>query len=96
MNGTILLSMFTAVESAHAYSAFLPSIFTINTFVSSPEGIEAIRRGELYASLFALGLGAIISQFTKSAMPLLFTGATVVIMLLVYESSLRSSPAASA
>lgn len=84
------LAILVAVEGAHAYSAFLPSIFTIRTFRSEKDTIRSIRDGELVGSMFALGLGAVVSALTKDRLPLLFAIGTVVVMVSVYEWALRS------
>jgi hypothetical protein len=88
----ILMSAFVAMESAHAYSAFLPSIFTIRTFGHAPGTAKSIRDGEIIGTAFALGLGGIVSKLIDSWMPLLFAGATSAIMVGVYEAALRTRP----
>jgi hypothetical protein len=85
----ILMSAFVAVESAHAYSAVLPSIFTIREFVSTPAGVKAIRDGEIIGTLFAVALGGIVSALTENRLPLYFSMGTSVIMVSIYEYALR-------
>lgn len=86
----VLISAFAAVESAHAYSAFLPSIFTIRHFGHEPGTAKAIRDGELMGTLFALGLGAVISALIRSQMPVIFSAVTSVVMVSVYEYALKT------
>lgn len=88
----ILLGAFVGVEAAHAYSAFLPSIFTIRTFTNG-DGLAAadIREGELFGTAYALALGAIVAKLTRSPLPLLFAGVTAVVMISVYEYALRTA-----
>lgn len=86
----VLISAFAAVESAHAYSAFLPSIFTIRHFGHESGTEKAIRDGELAGTLFALGLGAVISALIRSNMPVVFSAVTSVVMISVYEYALKT------
>lgn len=88
----VITSVFMALEGAFAYSAFLPSIMTIGTFVDSPEKVVMIRKGELVGSAFLIGLSVAVSVATKSAMPLVFGLAAGGLALLVYEWALRDAP----
>jgi hypothetical protein len=96
MNGKtaeqVMMSAFVALESAHAYSAVLPSIFTIRTFGEEPGTEQAIRDGEVFGTLFALSLGAIVSQVIDSWMPLAFSAVTSAVMVSVYENALHTRP----
>lgn len=92
--GEILLTaVFVATESAFAYSAMLPSLMTMATFVDSPEKVQAIRHGEIVATAFAGILATAVAIITRSAVPLVFTGIACGFMLLVYEWGLRRAPA---
>lgn len=92
-NDVVLTSVFMALEGAFAYSAFLPSIMTIGTFVDSPEKIAMIRQGEVVGSLFLVGLSITVSGVTKSPLPMLFGLAAGALAVVVYEFALRKSPA---
>jgi hypothetical protein len=87
----VLLAAFSALESAHFYSAFLPSVMTIRKFAKDPEAVESLRRGEAIATGFALMLGWVVSELTDSYLPLLFTAITAVAMLAVYEYAIQSN-----
>jgi hypothetical protein len=89
MNEQVLMATFTALESAHFFSAFLPSVFTIGTFVQDEAGIKLIRQGELEASATAFALAFVVSQLTKSNLPLYFTLITIAVMIMIYESALQ-------
>lgn len=91
----ILLSAFVAVESAHAYSAFLPSIFTIRTFGGQPGTEQAIHDGELVGTIFAVALGLIVTGITRKPLPLVFAIVTAVFMVSIYEWSLQTIPGGS-
>jgi hypothetical protein len=87
----ILMSSFVAVESAHAFSAFLPSVFTIQS-LAVPQGQEGlIRAGYIPAILFSLMLSYVVSHLVGSRLPLYFGAVTCVFMVLVYEWALSSA-----
>lgn len=87
----VLLAAFSALESAHFYSAFLPSVMTIRKFAKDPEAVEALRKGEAVATAFALTLGWVVSELIDSYLPLAFTAATAVAMLAVYEYAIQGN-----
>ncbi len=90
MTANTALAIFVAVEGANAYSAFLPSIFTIRTFKSETGTHRSIRDGEVIATLFALAIGAATSLIVASWLPLFFAVVTAIVMVSVYEWALRS------
>lgn len=89
----VLTSVFVAFEGAYAYSAMLPSIMTINTFVDSPDKIRAIRQGELLATIFAGGFATATALIVRSWLPILLTALLAGFMVGVYEWALRQAPA---
>ena len=93
MDDKIVISIFMALEGVHAYSAFLPSVFTIKTFVATEEGKAMIREGELMASLFLLALAASTAYIAKSKWPFILAVLTGAGMLGVYEFALARCPA---
>jgi ABC-type phosphate transport system permease subunit len=84
-----LISAFVAVESAHAFSAFCPSVFTIKTFAVDDEKRKQVRLGYVPAVIFSLVLSVICSKLVKSWMPLGFGVFTMVFMVCAYEFALR-------
>lgn len=86
----VLLAAFTALESAHFYSAFLPSVMTIRKFADDEEARAALRQGEVLATAFALTLGATVSALVDTPLPLVFAAATAAAMLAVYEYAMRT------
>lgn len=86
----VLVSVFVAVESAHGFSAFCPSLFTIKTFADTEEKKKAVRLGYIPAVIFSLILGYVCSRMIKSWLPLVLAGATATFMILSYEFALRS------
>ena len=93
MDDKIVISIFMALEGVHAYSAFLPSVFTIKTFVQDDNGVKMIREGELMASTYLLVLAIAVSYITKSKWPALLALTTGIAMVGVYEFALMRSPA---
>lgn len=92
MDDEIIIAVFMALEGVHAYSAFLPSIFTIETFVKTQDGKRRVREGELMASAF-LGLLALsVSYLTKSHWPGLLALVAGAGMVGVYEYALAQAP----
>lgn len=89
----VVTSVFMALEGAFAYSAFLPSIMTIGTFVDSPEKVQMIREGEIVGTAFLLGLSVTVAFVVKSMLPLFFGVIAGALALAVYEYALRGSPA---
>lgn len=88
-----LVSMFAWFEGLFSYSAVLPSIMTIGTFVDSPEKIRMIREGEVIGTIVNLTFGIALAILGKTAVPLIFVAAASGIMIGVYEYALRSAPA---
>lgn len=94
MDDTLVLSIFMALEGVHAYSAFLPSVFTIRTFVDSPLGRSMIREGEVFASVFLFSLSFVVSLIAKSPLPLVLALVTGAGMICVYERALAQADCA--
>ena len=92
MDDTIIISIFMGLEGVHAYSAFLPSIFTIQTFVKTEGGKQKIRQGELMASAFLVALSAVTAYITKSYWPAVFALVAGAGMVGVYEYALSQAP----
>jgi hypothetical protein len=84
------LVMLVAVESAFAYSAFLPSVFTIRKHVESDEEVGDIRAGEVLASAFVVILAWITARVIESPIPLYVGALTIGAMVSVYEYGLRN------
>lgn len=92
-NDTILISVFMALEGLFAYSAFLPSIMTVGTFVDTPAKVTMIRQGELVGTFFLIALAVLTAKITKSMWPMWMGILAGVVALGIYEFSLRQSPA---
>jgi inactivated superfamily I helicase len=89
----VITSVFMALEGAFAYSAFLPSIMTIGTFVDSQEKITMIRQGEVVGTAFLVALAFTVAAVMKSPLPLVFSLVAGGATLGIYEYALRQSPA---
>lgn len=79
----IIFSIFVAVESLHSFSAFNPSIFTIERFKDDLTKTD-ISKGCLMASVFSIVLGLIVSVLAKSSLPIIFSILACVSMSSVY------------
>lgn len=90
----IALTLLTAAETAHAFSAFLPSFFTIRTFALQGGldevclKLENLRSGYIPAVTFGLALGGVVSALAKSPLPLVGSALTAVFMVSQYERAL--------
>jgi hypothetical protein len=93
MDNKIVISIFMGLEGVHAYSAFLPSVFTIQTFVQDNEGVKMIRQGEIMASIYLIVLAIAVGYITKSKWPVVMALATGTAMIGVYEFALSRCPA---
>jgi len=91
---TIALSLLTAAESGHAFSAYLPSYFTIKSFALDGDPAEVqrkvanLRSGYVPAIGFGLLLGGVVSVLAKSYLPLLTSAGAAVLMVFFYEGAL--------
>ena len=92
IDNKVIFSIFMALEGLHAYSAFLPSIMTIGTFVDTPEKVQMIRQGEMVATGFLALLSGSVAIMVKSWWPLVMAFAAGGLMLAVYEYALRNAP----
>ena len=95
LNGeTLALSLLSAGEASHSFSAFLPSRFTIRNWVICGEADEVrdnianLRSGYKPAVLFGMGLASVVSVIAKSVLPRLFSAGTSLAMIKLYEAAL--------
>ncbi len=84
----ILLSVFTGVEGAHAFSAFMPSWFTVRKFGTAPEDADKLRSGYAPAIAFNVILGTAVSLLIDSPAPVIVSAAVIVFMILMYEGAI--------
>lgn len=91
-SSTVLTSVFVAFESAFSYSAFLPSIMTIGTFVDTHAKVHMIRQGEVIATALSLAVALVVAKIEASPLPVLMMAIASVVMVLVYEWALRGAP----
>lgn len=91
MDDSILLGVFVAVEGAHAFSAFMPSWFTIRKFGSGEEeDTRRLRSGYLPAILFNIILGGSVTALKGNAWPLLLSIGVTLFMLAMYEGAIHA------
>lgn len=89
----VLISVFMALDGLFAYSAFLPSIMTVGTFVDSEDKIKMIRQGEVVGTFFLIALAILTAYIMKSWWPFAAGIAAGILALVIYEFSLQQSPA---
>ena len=89
MDDALLLSIFTGVEGAHAFSAFMPSWFTVQKFATESGDLERLRSGYVPAIIFNLTLGATVATISKKALPLLISLLVIVFMIAAYEGAIQ-------
>lgn len=86
--GPLLIALFVAVEGAHAFSAFMPSYFTVAKFADGPEDRARLRSGYAPAVLFNLILGGATSGLIKDTRPILCAVLVSVFMVAMYERAI--------
>lgn len=84
----ITLSMLVAVEGAHAFSAFMPSYFTVKKFASDNDDAAKLRSGYIPAVAFNLVLGLLVSILLKKPLPLVMSAVVVIFMIMLYEGAI--------
>ena len=95
MNSDIVaLSLLSGAETAHAFSSFLPSTFTVRSFAldgstgNVGQKVADLRAGYRPATAFGLLLGAVVSAVAKSPLPLAASAGAAGVMLVLYEQNL--------
>ena len=86
----IMLASFVAVETAHTFSAFNPSIFTIKSLVKAQRREKNIREGYIPAIIFSLLISGIVAKIIKNPLPIFMAILTDAFMIGWYEWALRS------
>ena len=86
------LTVLIGAEAAHAFSAFMPSYFTIQTFAGSPQSVVALRSGYTPAVLFNVVLGLSAAWLVKSWLPILAVMLASVGMIYLYENAISQTP----
>jgi hypothetical protein len=77
-------------QSLSLFQSFTPSFVEIkNGDVSDPAFVTDVRMGELAAATLTLGIGAIASSFTGSAIPMGVSTLMAFTLIVLYESALR-------
>ena len=90
----VALSLLSGAETAHAFSSFLPSTFTVKSFaLDSSTGnvgqkVADLRAGYRPATAFGILLGAVVSVVAKSPLPLAASAGAAGVMLVLYERNL--------
>ena len=87
----IAASVLVAAETAHVFSQFEPSVFTIKRLVV-PQGQETdVRIGYIPALAIGLSVATVTTVIFKSPLPLIFALAVAAFTIGVYEYAIRSA-----
>ena len=87
----IALTLLAASETAHVFSQFEPSIFTIRHLANKEQdGYTDIRIGYIPALGMGLGIAGAISLLIKSKLPIIASLAVAAVTIGVYEWAIRS------
>jgi hypothetical protein len=87
----IALTLLAASETAHVFSQFEPSIFTIRHLANKEQGgYDDIRIGYIPAVGMGLGIAGAISLLIKSKLPIMASLAVAAVTIGVYEWAIRS------
>lgn len=81
--------MFVGVEGAHAFSAFMPSWFTVQKFADGEGDKSKLRSGYVPAVVFNLVLAGVVSKMSKSLAPLMVASLVIVFMVAMYEGAIN-------
>lgn len=92
-NEQTALTILVGAEAAHAFSAFMPSYFTIKTFPETQQDIAALRSGYAPAFFFNIVLGLAASWLTKNYTPMFAVLIASCGMVLLYEHAIAGSGA---
>lgn len=84
----LLLSVFVGVEIAHAFSAFMPSWFTVQKFATDNGDIDKLRSGYIPSVIFGLILSGIVSKLIKNPTPLIIGISVMIFMIAMYEGAI--------
>lgn len=84
----LLLSIFVGVEGAHAFSAFMPSYFTVQKFATDSQDAAKLRSGYIPAVAFNLFLGGVVSLLTKKPGPVFIAVLVSLFMISLYEGAI--------
>lgn len=80
-----------ASQAFSAFSTFLPSFAEIRKSdpVRNPDVVGDVRMGEIAALTLSVGVGAILSSLTGSAVPAVVAVIMALILICLYEAALR-------
>lgn len=87
---TVGLMLLAAGEVPNFLAGMLPSLMTIQRFGADDLDRKALRRGEVFGSVLALGVGWGATLAAGSPLPLVSTAVVLVIMLGLYEHAIRN------
>lgn len=86
-------AMIAVTSGLQAFQSLLPKISDIRKAdpANNPDVAADVRMGEVAAATMTLGVGLIASSVTQSSMPTVTALVMIVILVAIYESTLRTN-----
>jgi len=76
-------------QGVAAFFTFMPTLSEVRKAEPGSDIAADVHHGEICAAVVTFGVAAVISAVTKSSVPLYVAGALTVLMVLIYEATLR-------
>lgn len=84
-------AMISVSQAIGQFNTFLPNFSDIRKAdPSDKEFVADVRMGEIAAAAITIGVGAIVSSFTQSPVPITVATLMVLFLIMLYESTLRA------
>ena len=77
-------------EVPNFFSGLLPSLMTIRRFGAQEEDRQALQQGVVMATILSAGVIGATSYVAKSALPALFGGAVMAVLIWQYEQAIQN------
>lgn len=90
----IALSLLAVCSVPQFFSGVVPSLVDVGNKENDEKEVYWIRRGELLATIFSLGVGMAGSILARSPIPFIGALLMVAIMLYIYEDAIRNKSGA--
>lgn len=78
-------------QTVGVFLAFLPGLDKVRKESKDSDTAKDVRNGEVMAIVVSVGVGAVISSLTKSPTPLYASVAVALLLVVVYEYTLRQN-----
>ena len=85
-------SLLCVTTSVATFTTVMPKMSDVRKSIGNPGVTNDVRMGEITASVIAVGTGLLASSLTKSKLPLMVSLLSVIALVVMYESVLKSTP----